>query len=403
MEKKTVNVIIWGTGFWGQMAYSSIDFSCVKIIKVIDSDYEKIGKVWNGLIIEENDINWDDEENCDYIILCMKDYYYPLELCKNISSKKIIFSRDDLSEYQWIDSTVREKYYEDKKQLSEHYAQQNKKYEKRTQTKIIVSAEQCLKKIIYESKSLTRFGDGEFEIMLNRDRPWFQKYNESLAYELLEVMNTENDELLIAIPDEFDSLEQYTDEAAFWIRSYIWDKHDEIEQLIDTNRTYYDSYVSRPYLIYRDKTQAKKIFNLWKQVWKGRDILLIEGANTRNGLGNDLFNEVKSLSRIICPAKDAFSIYESIIEAVLKNIRKEILLLISLGPTATVLVKKFVEYGYQAIDIGQIDNEYEWYQMAAKERIPIKGKAVPELNERLINEDLYSEDVKKQILIDLTK
>lgn len=403
MQKKTVDIIIWGTGFWGQMAYSAIDLSCVKIIKVVDSDNKKIGSVWNGIKIEGNDFHRRDVEKCDCILLCMKDYLHPLELCKNISSKIIIFSKDDLSEYPWIDCSVRRKYYEQKEQISEQYIQKNKEYEKRIQTIRIGTSEACLKKIIYESKSLARFGDGEFELMLKRERPWFQKYNERLARELLDVLKTVNEDLLIGIPDEFDGLEKYTEEAALGIRSYIWDKHDEIEQLLTNDRTYYDAYVSRPYLIYRDKTQAEKIFNLWKQVWNERDVLLIEGENTRNGMGNDLFNNVKTLKRIICPAKDAFNIYEKIIDVVLTNIRKEALLLISLGPTATVLAKKFLEHGYQSIDIGQIDNEYEWYQMGTKERVSIKGKAVPELNERIIDEDIYLKNVNKQILVDLTK
>ncbi len=403
MQKKTINIIIWGTGFWGQMAYSALDLSCVNIIKVIDSNTKKIGSIWKGIKIEGKAINRSDGEICDCILLCMKDYLYPLTLCQNVPSKKIVFSKDDLSQYPWIDSSVREKYYEQKEQLAEQYIKKNKKYEKRTQTIRIESAEECLKKIIYESKSLARFGDGEFEIMLNRERPWFQKYSAKLAGELLEVLNTQNDDLLIAIPDEFDGLEKYTEEAALGIRSYIWDKHDEIEQLIDNNRIYYDAYVSRPYLLYKDKTPAKKNFKLWKQVWNERDVLLIEGENTRNGMGNDLFNNVKTLKRIICPAKDAFNIYEKIIDVVLTNIRKEVLILISLGPTATVLAKKFVEYGYQAIDIGQLDNEYEWYQMGTKERVSIKGKAVPELNERIIDEDIYLKNVNKQILVDLTK
>ena len=41
----------------------------------------------------------------------------------------------------------------------------------------------------------------------------------------------------------------------------------------------------------------------------------------------------------------------------------EKLILLMLGPTAKVLGFQLSREGYQAIDIGHIDSEYEWYQM----------------------------------------
>ena len=44
----------------------------------------------------------------------------------------------------------------------------------------------------------------------------------------------------------------------------------------------------------------------------------------------------------------------------------EYLILLALGPTATVMAYNLAQKGYQAIDIGHIDIEYEWYRMGAK-------------------------------------
>ena len=46
----------------------------------------------------------------------------------------------------------------------------------------------------------------------------------------------------------------------------------------------------------------------------------------------------------------------------------------ALGPTATVLAAELSQLDMQALDIGNIDIEYEWYLRGAKERIPIPGK-----------------------------
>ncbi len=40
---------------------------------------------------------------------------------------------------------------------------------------------------------------------------------------------------------------------------------------------------------------------------------IIEGEKSRLGIGNDLFNNSKSIKRIICPIINAFNAYDKII------------------------------------------------------------------------------------------
>ena len=49
-----------------------------------------------------------------------------------------------------------------------------------------------------------------------------------------------------------------------------------------------------------------------------------------------------------------------------------------MGPTATALAYDLYKLGYQAIDVGHIDIEYEWYLRKAREKINIKNKFVNE-------------------------
>ena len=60
------------------------------------------------------------------------------------------------------------------------------------------------------------------------------------------------------------------------------------------------------------------------------------------------------------------------------KVNKNRLILIALGPTATILAYDLYKLGYQAIDIGHADIEYEWYLRKAKNRIKIKNKYVNE-------------------------
>ena len=110
-----------------------------------------------------------------------------------------------------------------------------------------------------------------------------------------------------------------------------------------------------------------------KALWAGRDIIIVEGAQTRMGVGNDLFSGASSIKRILAPAIGAFEARNCIKDAILKHYNGE-LILMALGPTATVLAAEFAETNIQALDIGNIDIEYEWYLRGSTTRIAIEGK-----------------------------
>lgn len=90
-----------------------------------------------------------------------------------------------------------------------------------------------------------------------------------------------------------------------------------------------------------------------------------------------MFDNVKSIKRIICPFKNAFNVYDKIIKAIVQ-LPKKILILIALGPTATALSYDLNKLGYQSIDIGHVDIEYEWFLRNCTKKIQIKNKYVSE-------------------------
>ena len=116
-------------------------------------------------------------------------------------------------------------------------------------------------------------------------------------------------------------------------------------------------------------------------MWKGENIVLIEGSGSRLGVGNDLFKDVLSLGRIICPPENAFLKYEEIKKEALK-IDKDKLILVSLGPTAKVLAYDLFLLGYRIIDIGHIDMEYEMFIRGEKKLTKVPNKYFNEINER---------------------
>ena len=147
----------------------------------------------------------------------------------------------------------------------------------------------------------------------------------------------------------------------------------------------------------QDKSESAGYFEHLKQLWKGRDLLLVEGCTSRVGVGNDLFAEANSIKRIICPSKDAWSQYGEILESIMKY-AEDRLILIMLGPTAKVLAYELSMRGYQAIDLGHIDSEYEWFQMGATHKVKLPNKHTAEHNydENIVFEE--DSEYKSQIV-----
>ncbi len=267
---------------------------------------------------------------------------------------------------------------------------------------IIREGVEALNKVYYEKKSLCRYGDGEFEIIFGRERPLFQNCRTELQERLREVLVDRGDKVIICIANNYGCLDEYTETAAQEIRAYMTsDVRKDHMHIIDLEKEYYDAYISRPYMIYKDRTKASQIFALWKRLWQNREVVIVEGRLSRNGYGNDLFQDCSSVERILCPAENAWDFYYEIYQYIEDNIEKDKLLLIALGPAATVLAYDLANKGYQAIDMGHLDNEYEWYLRGAKERVNISYKYVAECRNGaqadIINDDEYESQIIKYI------
>ena len=240
----------------------------------------------------------------------------------------------------------------------------------------IASIEETIQKIVREGCSVSRFGDGEI-LLTNNKAIGFQKADSKLGERLKEVLQSNADGHIVCLSDTFTDIYRYNRKARrfwrthFFIYGHIWDN------LLIPNKQYYNTFVTRPYMDFAQKTQCGKWFHDMQAIWQNRNIIFIEGEKSRLGVGNDLFHNAKSIKRILCPPTSAFDKYDSIINEAVKQ-SKDVLFLIALGPTATVLAYDLHQKGYQAIDIGHVDIEYEWWRMNAKRKVKIQNKYVNE-------------------------
>lgn len=387
-------IYIYGRG----LGYSNLK-GCIRddihIIAFIDNYTKKIESE-NGIpIIDKNHLG----EIYDYIVISIMKYsHIKNELIeRGVSEGKIISfydyndaEREEFGEvldrYKW----KTELFWRHMREVvqpfiyNQYYEQNNMKLAEQGNIPWVMTPDETIDYIISGRKSFVRFGDGEFEIIFGRPRPRFQTVNDSLAKRLSEIIRTDDDRILIGIADNYGSLTKYTDEAAEGIRFYMSPSvRKDHMRILDMSKKYGNAYLSRPFFIYRDKSHeviANK-FDRLKKIWRGENILVVEGEHTRFGVGNDLLDKACSIKRILVPNKNAYDFYDEIFSTVKKYVEGRIVLSI-IGPTATVLSYDLAKMGYWALDIGQVDTEYEWFLRGAEERCDIPYKVVSEYAEK---------------------
>ncbi|WP_455714720.1 SP_1767 family glycosyltransferase [Anaerosporobacter sp.] len=241
----------------------------------------------------------------------------------------------------------------------------------------IKSIEETIDTIIKKRVSMSRYGDGEFSWMMGIKQNTFQDYSVKMRDRLIEIISSSTENHIVCLSDAFGSLKMYNRFAKrFWSEFMINHRMDWI-QFLDSNKPYYNTNVTRLYMDYKDKSLAKKRFDYIKKIWDKQDIVIVEGEKTRLGVGNDLFENAKNIQRILAPATNAFNRYEEILCEV-KKVDKQSLILIALGPTATILAYDLAKEGFWALDVGHVDIEYEWCLMGAKTKVPVQNKYVNE-------------------------
>lgn len=261
---------------------------------------------------------------------------------------------------------------------------------------VVLSIENTLKYIIDHKCSVSRYGDGEIKFVVGKET-WFQKGSIRIQNSLSKILKENNPKLIVCIQDIFSDLDFYTKvEKQYWRKHLVYYRKHWYNHL-DITKTYYNTSISRCYLCLKDKSKSNYYFNLWRKIWDKRELIIIEGIKTRLGVGNDLFNNAKSIKRILAPNTNAFDYYDNIIEET-KKYSTNHLILLALGPTATILAADLSQLGYQAIDIGHIDIEYEWYLMQVDHKVPVPNKFVNEAGAGKGVGDIDDEKYKSEIV-----
>lgn len=231
----------------------------------------------------------------------------------------------------------------------------------------IMSTIETIDLLLNSNKSICRLGDGEFSFLdetRTKSIEYYQKLDNKLSNKLKQILIDKPHNNIIIALSNFVSSELYASKIKEWnieqtLLNYI-SKNNE-------NYIFGNAGITRNY----------KLIPTLKLLWDKKDVVLVEGKYCRGGIGNDLYDNVKSLKRILCPAENAFDKYDEICQSIKSNCKKDDLILCALGPTATCIAYDLSKEDYRILDIGQVDIIYEWYK-AGGSRLEIPGKYVHE-------------------------
>ena len=247
----------------------------------------------------------------------------------------------------------------------------------------IMSIEETINTIVSNKMSLSRFGDGEFRLVIKERDIVFQSLSTGIAERLNEVLNSTLPNHLVALPSSFISVAEFKRDAKIHWLHFINQYGLAISRtILNRNYIFGNAFISRFYIDFVDNSDTLNTVQNLKKIWDNEDLLIVEGFFSRLGVGNDLFDNSKSLKRIICPPKDAFGSYDEIVK-VCKKFGKDKLILIALGPTASILAFDLARANFWGVDIGHIDIEYMWMLVGAKSKISVKGRSVAEASSNL--------------------
>lgn len=204
---------------------------------------------------------------------------------------------------------------------------------------------ETLRMLASTDNSITRFGDGELRMVLDPlFHLGFQKQTPELTFELENILRNPVDGLMVALP-------QYA-------RGPVWQKFwteywYPLAPMLSKETIYANAHVSR-YLVFQQ--YGEEATELWRSVWQDKEVVVVTGKGSRFDLTPKLFDSVSSIRRVDSLPKQAYSDVPRILEN--PEVLNAELVLLSLGPAATVLAKELHLRGVRSLDIGHLTASY---------------------------------------------
>lgn len=234
--------------------------------------------------------------------------------------------------------------------------------------------DETIDELLNTNKSMVRFGDGEI-VMIRGVDLMLQQAAPEIGEGLASILAYRHDDLMVTIPDIFRTLSDHRKASRQFWKDHLLFNRKTYERYCNKDRIYGSTFVSRCYYFAGDRSRCDRWFAKIRKIWENRDIVVVEGTRTHNGVGNDLLDTAGSIERIICPPSNAYGALPAILSAC-GQYDKDRLFLLSVGVAAKFLAVELFQRGYRVLDIGNMDMEYEWYLREAPDKMTLAKHSI---------------------------
>ncbi|WP_336603524.1 GT-D fold domain-containing glycosyltransferase [Rothia nasimurium] len=209
----------------------------------------------------------------------------------------------------------------------------------------VLSPIESLRELASGDKSIACFGDGELKLILDPlFNLGFQHQTPELRDELEAILSSPADGLMITLP-------QF---ARGHVGQKFWSEFGlPLKPLLIENYTYANTHVSRSLLFQQHGEEA---VHLWNSIWNGKKVVVITGKGSRFDLVPELFGTAKAIERVDSLPRNAYSDVPNILKN--ETVLKAELVILSLGPSGTVLSSRLHQLGILSLDIGHLTSSY---------------------------------------------
>ena len=222
----------------------------------------------------------------------------------------------------------------------------------------ILSPEDTFELIKNHPKSFVRTGDGEVKLMKGMDQP-FQKYEKEIADRLTDMLEHPREDLYVGINRNYfiSLLEKGNPE---FYRRWAYEYRTFYREHCAADGTYIDStFTSLNGETSREKQEIW--YEKWKDLFAGRDIVVVCGEGILDKLEHDIFERAKSKRLIQGPRISAWDKHDELIHEITATVRKDQVLVFILGMAGKAMIPELTDMGYLCWDVGHLAKYYNAY------------------------------------------
>ena len=222
----------------------------------------------------------------------------------------------------------------------------------------IKNYEETVDELIKTDKSIIRFGDGELFLISGRSIG-FQAANPLLCKRLSEIFNVDDERIMIGINYYYwyASLSNFHEYPKFVYRTFISDIRQMAETMISYDKQYYSAGFTNMYTTFKHYNFSA-FFEKIKNIFANKCVTIVCGSHVFNDIKFNIFDCCKSVDYILCPSQNAIDCYDEILKKS-KQIPKENIVIVILGPTGKILAYDLIKSGYRVLDLGHLAKDYD--------------------------------------------